>query len=87
MHFYDSVDIGQSESSLLLNHTIARKEYIYYILYTMLVRPNRGLSDLDAVFNSGIDTRGEGRPDKARGFVLFREPKGVRFQFGCKTIE
>jgi hypothetical protein len=31
MHFYDSVDIGQSESSLLLNHTIARKEYIYYI--------------------------------------------------------
>ena len=54
MHFYDSVDIGQSESSLLLNHTIARKEYIYYILYTMLVHLNRGLSDLDAVFNSGI---------------------------------
>jgi hypothetical protein len=43
--------------------------------------------DLDAVFNLGVLTRGEGRPDIARGYVLFREPKWVRFQFGSKLTE
>ncbi len=36
--------------------------------------------------SSGILTRGECRPDIARGHVLFREPKWVLF-FGCILIQ
>ncbi len=58
--------------AVLLNYTVAHIRV--HTMYTMLgvrapQRPYRGFDDLDAVFNLGILTRGEGRPDIARGYV------------------
>jgi hypothetical protein len=52
------------------------ERYLQCTLCIGVRAPNRGLlAYVDAVLNLEFLARGEGRPDIARGYVLFREPK------------